>query len=164
MFRRSDHGLPQHVGLAGRHDAGGDIVVEREDRDGRLADREDGRRHHRRQQPLEPLSRFGQLGRHAGTAGMNLGADMVRNEPHDALAIGGRETLAGIGKAARQPVDPEPAVGVEHHLDDGRIFEPGRDRRAERGAQHARAARDNFSLEGVNRHEDPVCETARRGR
>ena len=53
------------VGLVGRHDAGRDIVVEREDRDGGLADREGRRRDDGRQQPLEALSRFGQLGRDA---------------------------------------------------------------------------------------------------
>ena len=29
-------------------------------------------------------------------------------------------------------------------------------------AEHAGAARNNFSLEGMNRHEDPVCVTALR--
>ena len=70
--------------------------------------------------PFEPLAGLGQLGRDARRAGMHLGADMVGDEAHDALAIGRRQTLAGIGKAARQPVDPEPAVGIEHHLDDAR--------------------------------------------
>ena len=76
-----------------------DIVVEREDRDGGLADREGRRRDHRRQQSLEPLARLGQLGRDARAAGMDLGADMVGDEAHDALAIGGVSTLAGIDKA-----------------------------------------------------------------
>ena len=100
------------------HDAGSDVVVEREHGDGGLADREGRRRDHRRQQSLEPLACLGQLGRDAGAAGMNLGADMVRDQAHDALAIGGRQALAGIGEPFGQPVDPEPPVGVEHHLDD----------------------------------------------
>jgi len=53
---------------------------------------------------------------------MDLGADMMGDEPHDALALGGRETLSGLDQAARQPIDPEPSVGVQHHLDDRRIF------------------------------------------
>ena len=40
-----------------------DVVVEREDRDGGLADREGRSRDDGRQQSLEPLSRFGQFGR-----------------------------------------------------------------------------------------------------
>ena len=54
-----------------------------------------------------------------------------------------------------EPVDPEPAVGIEHHLDDGRIFEIGSDRWAERGAQHARAASEGFRSEGDRRHVEP---------
>ena len=71
---------------------------------------------------------------------MDLGADMMGDQPDDALAVGGGETLAGVRQAPRQPVDPEPAVGIEHHLDDRWVFEQAGDRRPERGAQHARAA------------------------
>jgi len=39
---------------------------------------------------------------------MHLGAHMMGNEPYDAFAITGRQALAGIDKAARQPIDPEP--------------------------------------------------------
>ena len=47
--------------LAG-HDPGRGIVAQREDRDGGLADRECGRSHDRRDQPLEALARSRQLG------------------------------------------------------------------------------------------------------
>ena len=73
-----------------------DIVVEREDRDGGLADREGRSRDDGRQQSLEPLSRFGQLGRDARAAGMDLGADVMRDEADDALAIGRRKHRAGV--------------------------------------------------------------------
>ena len=46
--------------------------------------------------------------------------------------------------AIRQPVDPKPAIGIEHHLDDARVFEIAGDRRPERSAQHARAAGEGF--------------------
>ena len=59
---------------------------------------------------------------------MNLGADMVRDQANDALAIGGRQALAGVGKPSRQPVDPQPPIGVEHHLDDRWIFQEAGDR------------------------------------
>ena len=71
---------------------------------------------------------------------MNLGADMVRDKPQDAFPIARRQTLSSIEKSTCEPIDPEPAIGVEHHLDDGSVFEPERDGRAKRGAQHARAA------------------------
>ena len=75
---------------------------------------------------------------------MDLDADMVGDEPHDALGVGGRDAAAGVLKPARQPVDPEPAIGIEHHLDDAGVFEIAGDRGAKRGAQHARAAGEGF--------------------
>ena len=78
---------------------------------------------------------------------MHLRSDMVGDEPHDPLAVGGRQSLPGIRQAFSQPVHPETTVGIEHHLHDGRIFEPRRDGRPKRGAQHSRAARDCFHPE-----------------
>ncbi len=86
---------------------------------------------------------------------MNLGADVMGNEPHDTLAVGCGETLAGICQAPRQPVDPEPAIGIEHDLDDPSVFEPGRYRRSERRAQHACTTRDRLGLKGMNCHACP---------
>ena len=59
------HRDAQQLGLRRRHDAGVDIVAEREDRDGGAPDGEARRRHHRRHQALEPLPAFRQLGRDA---------------------------------------------------------------------------------------------------
>jgi len=55
------------------------------------------------------------------------------------------------------PLDsrPKPAVGIEHHLYDGRIIEKTPYRGAERRAQHARAARDHFRLNGMDWHRRP---------
>jgi hypothetical protein len=47
--------LAQRLGLGGRHDPGRDVIVEREHRDGGLADGEGRGRDHGRQQALEPL-------------------------------------------------------------------------------------------------------------
>ena len=71
---------------------------------------------------------------------MHLYADMVCDEPHNPLGVGRGHPAARIFQPTRQPVDPEPAVGIEHHFDDARVFEVARDCRPERGAQHARAA------------------------
>jgi hypothetical protein len=65
---------------------------------------------------------------------------MVGDQPHDALAVLGGEVLAGIAQPAGQAIDPQSAVGIEHDLDNGRVFQPARDGGAERRAQHARAA------------------------
>ncbi len=53
---------------------------------------------------------------------MYLGADMMRDHANDAFAIGGRKVLACISETFCQTVDPEPPVGVEHHLDDRGVF------------------------------------------
>jgi len=86
---------------------------------------------------------------------MHLGADMVSHQPHDALAVGGREPLAGVGEAGGEPIDPEPAVRVEHHLDDGGLLEPGRDRRTQRGAKHAGAPRTGLGSDDLCGHRLP---------
>jgi hypothetical protein len=53
------NGLAQQDRLAGRYGAGGDVIVEGEDRDRGLPDREGWRRDDGRQQPLEPFPRLG---------------------------------------------------------------------------------------------------------
>ena len=51
-----------------------------------------------------------------------------------------------------EAINPEPAVGIEHHLDDARVFEVTRNRRTQRRAQHARAAGQGFQSERNCRH------------
>jgi hypothetical protein len=73
---------------------------------------------------------------------VNLGADVMGDQSNDAFPVRGGQALIGIRQAARKPVDPQPAIGVKHHLNDVRIVKKTRDRRTERCAQHARTARD----------------------
>jgi DNA helicase HerA-like ATPase len=94
---------------------------------------------------------------------MDLDTDVMRDEAHDALGVRGCDAAAGIFEAARQPVDPQATVGIEHHFDDARIFEIGGDRGAERGAQHARAAGESFRPEGDCRHMSPASSPQLRG-
>lgn len=54
---------------------------------------------------------------------MNFCSYIVRDQSDDSFAIRCRKALSGVCKAARQSVDPQPAVGIEHHLDDCRIFQ-----------------------------------------
>ena len=75
---------------------------------------------------------------------MDLGADMVRDEADDPLTVGWRQQLTGIRKPFGETVDPEPPIGVEHHLDDRGVVQKPGDGGAERGAQHARAAKDRL--------------------
>ena len=82
---------------------------------------------------------------------MDLDTHMMGNEADDPFGIGRRDSGAGILEAAGKPVDPQPAVRIEHDLDDAGIFEVSGDQRAERGAQHARASGDGFRSEGGDR-------------
>ena len=86
---------------------------------------------------------------------MHLDADMMRDEANDALGVGWRDAAAGVLQAARQPIDPEPAVRIEHHLDDAGVFEIAGDRGSERGAQHARAAGEGFGSKGNGGQLEP---------
>ena len=77
---------------------------------------------------------------------MHLGTDMVCDKAYDAFAIVWRQTFAGIDKTAREPIDPEPTVGIEHDLDDLGVFEeaarwPDRERCAA-CARHAKSLPD----------------------
>jgi hypothetical protein len=77
---------------------------------------------------------------------------MVRDQAYDALAIRGRQALTGVGQTGGEPVDPEPAIGVEHDLDDGRVFEPGRYVRPQGSPQHSGAAGLSFGSEQGSGH------------
>jgi len=86
---------------------------------------------------------------------MHFGADMVGDETNDPLAVGSGHDAPAILQATRQPVDPQPAVRVQHHLDDRGVLEEGRDRRPERGAQHARASGKSLGMKWSDRHDRP---------
>jgi hypothetical protein len=75
---------------------------------------------------------------------MHLRSDVVGDEANDPLAVGRRQSLTRVGQTLSQPVDPEATVWVQHHLDDGGVFEPAGNRWPQRGAQHAGAAGDRF--------------------
>jgi hypothetical protein len=87
---------------------------------------------------------------------MYFDAYMMRDQAHDAFRVGGRDAAASIFEASRQTIDPQTAIGVQHHLDDAGIFQIGRDRRPQGGAQHARAAGESFRSQGNCRHSNPV--------
>jgi hypothetical protein len=95
---------------------------------------------------------------------MDLRANMVSDESNDPFAIGSGEILPGITQPTRQPVDPQPAIRIEHHLDNGWVFEPRGYGRSERGTQHARTTQYRFRLKGLNRHCRPRHTVDRNGR
>ena len=107
MFLRSRTATRSSSAWPHGHDAGVDVVAEREHGDRRAPDGEARRRGHRRHQALEPLPAFRQLRRDARAAGMHLDADMVRDQAHDAFGVRRRDAAAGVFEAARQPVDPQ---------------------------------------------------------
>lgn len=86
---------------------------------------------------------------------MHLGADMVGDQSHNALGVGGRKFFTRIGKPFAQPVDPQTSVGVEHDLDNASVFEPSCDTGPERGPEHARATGESFGFGGVDGHRRP---------
>ena len=128
-----------------RHDAVGDIVVERVDLRRRLADREAGRARYRRQHALEALA--GPLRRAAAVrprrSAPRMGLGCGRGEATRRMI---RSTLAAdrasprVDAALAEPVEPQAPVGVDHDLDDRGIGERGGDRRPHGGAQHRAAA------------------------
>ena len=87
---------------------------------------------------------------------MNLGADVMGDQTNNALAIGRRQSFTCVGETLRQSVDPEPPIGVEHHLDDRGVFQERGDRGAKGGAQHARTAKDRLRFLVCCRHVVPV--------
>src|SRR5215510_16068457 len=99
-------GAAQHPGLIGRHDAGGDVIVEGEDRDGRLADGESGCCDDGRKQSFESLTAFRQLRENAWSCRMHLRTNMMRDEPDDAFAIDSREPFTRIDQPFPQTIDP----------------------------------------------------------
>src|SRR3546814_8266433 len=88
---------------------------------------------------------------------MDFGADMMGDEANDTLAVGRREQFTRVGKPSGKPVDPEPPIGVEHHLDDRGVFQKPGDRRPEGRAQHARTAKDRLRFL-VSRSEEHTSE------
>src|SRR3546814_602951 len=101
------------------------------------------------------------LGRNTRRAGMDFGADMMGDEANDTLAVGRREQFTRVGKPSGKPVDPEPPIGVEHHLDDRGVFQKPGDRRPEGRAQHARTAKDRLRFLVSACHVVPVLVRAR---
>ncbi len=80
---------------------------------------------------------------------MRRRADVVGDQAHDALAIGRRKAHLARRQSAGQPVGPQPAVGIEHDFNHGRVVEPGGDLRPHGRAQHARAADEDGILGGL---------------
>jgi hypothetical protein len=72
---------------------------------------------------------------------------MMGDEADDPFAVGWRQPCARVRQPIGQPVDPDASIRIEHDLDNRRVFKPRGDRRPQRGAQHARAARDCFRPE-----------------
>ena len=71
---------------------------------------------------------------------MDLGPDMMCDQPDDPLGLCRSEPLTRIGHAAGQPIDPDLAIGVEHDLGDVGVGEPSTDCGSERTAEHRGAA------------------------
>jgi hypothetical protein len=86
---------------------------------------------------------------------MNLGADMMGDQPDDALAIGGdsRSPVSASPSESRS-IQSRPSGLSITSTTAGSSRNRG-DRRPERGAQHARAARCCFGPDRDNAHIQP---------
>ena len=56
----------------------------------------------------------------------------------------GVSTAPVLNRPVGQAVDPQPSIRIEHHLDNGGIFQKRGDVRPERRAQHAGTACDRL--------------------
>jgi hypothetical protein len=95
------NGHPQQLGLAAGHDTGLDVIFEGEDSDCASADGEARRGNDGRRRTLEPFPDFRQFGRDTRRAGMDLNADMMGDQPHDSLGVGGGDAATRILEATR---------------------------------------------------------------
>ena len=137
MLRRSRTACAQGRGLRFGHEAVDDVLRERDDADGALADREGGCAHDGRQDALEALAGLGQLGGDEWARRHAPRAQVRGDEADDALGILRRDCACRSPRSPAPAVEPQRAVGIEHDLDDLGIVERGRDRRPHGGAQHA---------------------------
>jgi hypothetical protein len=86
---------------------------------------------------------------------MDFGADVMRDEPDDALAVGGREQDTAIGDPCAETIDPEPAVGIEHDFDDRGVGKPLGNRAAKRCPQHAGTTSLRLETDRFCAHDSP---------
>src|SRR5580658_5734885 len=77
-----------------------------------------GRLEPQRPEAIAPRNapRLRYFGRDTRGAGVKFGANMMSYQSNGAFPVGSRQTLAGVHQAARKPIDPQPAVRVEHYL------------------------------------------------
>ena len=145
----------QKTGRVGRHDAVIHIIEQRVDAGRGLADRKAGRERHGRQHAFEPLARSfamrRQLGRDDRRPGMDFGPAVTGDQADDPLDLRGIVADLSVGPPLTEPVEPQQAIGIDHHLDDQRVGERGGDGRSHRGAQHrAATARGDGIGNGVH--------------
>jgi hypothetical protein len=100
------HGAAQELGLRGGQDAVGHVAIQPDDAHGALAQREGWPRRGRRQDALEPLAGFGQLGGQQRPPAMHLRADVRGDQADDAFAIVFGQLHAQRHAARRQPIHP----------------------------------------------------------
>ena len=139
--RACPYGTAEFIALLGRGDAESDILVQREDAAGRLADRKTRPACNRRQHALEPLAAWRQFRGDDRPVTVGFGAGESGDEPDDAFGFGrfqpvrrGHASLADLFK-------PEPSIRIGNDLDRVRRFKHRGDGWAQRCRQHGEAAR-----------------------
>ncbi|GER05629.1 hypothetical protein JCM17846_33110 [Iodidimonas nitroreducens] len=140
----------QRLRLQRRHDPRFHIIGEAIEHAGGLADGEARRRHHRRQEPFEALAALGQFGRDDRAFAMAFLANMARHQPDNPLGLGGADPCPRVDAPVAMAIDPQPAVGIDHHFDDGGVGQRRRNRRSHGGAQHGALAIDRTGMKAVS--------------
>ena len=95
---------------------------------------------------------------------MHFGTDMVGNQADDTLAIGDRHHQPRVGEPGGEPVHPDTAIRVQHHLDYGGLFQQAGNGGTECRAHHACAPLDSFLPVVDGRHCGLVFDGASTGR
>ncbi len=98
--------VTKNFSLIDRDDSCSHVVLEGEDRDRRLADGECRRCDDRRDQAFETLPGIGHFRRNARRCSMNFRTDVMGDETHDPLAIGGRKTFSSFDQPFGEPIEP----------------------------------------------------------
>jgi len=80
------------------------------------------------------------LGRHDRPLTMDFAPGMARDQADDTLDLRWIVDGAAIHTAITEPIEPQPAIGIDHDLNHAWIGERCGDRGTHRGAQHCAPA------------------------
>jgi len=123
--------LPEHVVVIAREDAASDILLERDDAAGLLADHKGGCGDDRWKESLHATAVDRELADQARALGVDRPAKLRGNRNAKILGLVRQEAQATVEHAVDERIHPDPAVRIDHYLDDIGLREGTRNRPAE---------------------------------